>query len=313
MNIYTTLAQLEHSTDRRVVAIGNFDGVHLGHQELLALVVEQARQLNVAASALTFSPHPTAYFRPDGPPFLLCKSAQKYRWMAQNDIDHLIDLTFNEALAKQSPEHFVQHILSDGLKAQHVIVGEDFRFGHRRAGDVEMLRQLCDALDMGCTIFDAVDDGEAVISSTRVREHVRRAQLPEAAALLGRPLEITGKVIHGDARGRNLGFPTANVDVGGVLMPPSGIYISTLQHAPDGPRRPACSYIGNRPTYGDGPITFETFILDVPKGESLDLYELDVRVELIDLIRPDKAFENSAALIEQMHKDIACANDYFGR
>lgn len=287
----------------RVVAIGNFDGVHRGHQELLSHVVEHTDACGAEATALTFWPHPTRYFQPQAPPFELSTPQQKAAWMATTGITTFVSLPFDETVASLSPEAFVEEILVDALCAVRVIVGEDFHFGHKRAGDAKMLRELCGARGIDVTIVAPVKQ-DGVISSTRVRQLVRDAHLEQAQALLGRPFEVTGHVIHGDARGRDLGYPTANVDVGGMVMPGAGIYAATLQHDPQGPRLDACSYIGDRPTFGDGPVTFETFVLDVDPQQGLDLYDKTVTIQLLQRIRPDQAFESAEALIEQMHKDI---------
>lgn len=304
MDHHHCLEPVKMQREPRVVAIGNFDGVHRGHQLLLRAVVEQAAGRGAQATALTFWPHPTRYFKPDAPAFELSKPQQKARWIAQQGIQTCVSLPFDESLARLTPEAFVEEILVDGLHAVHVIVGEDFHFGHKRAGNAQTLRDLCAARGIGVTVFEPVERG-GVISSTRIRQMVRQAQLERAQALLGRPFEVCGHVVHGDARGRMLGFPTANVDVGTVVMPEAGIYAATLQHTPGGDRLDACSYIGKRPTYGQGPATFETFVLDVDPEQGLDLYGKTVSIELLQRIRPDAAFDSSEALIQQMHKDIA--------
>ncbi len=304
-----TLERAQQALQGSVVAIGNFDGVHRGHQALLSRCVSEARALGAQAVALTFAPHPVRFFRPDAEPFLLSTPAQKAALLARCGVDAVVTLPFDEALAALSPQQFVTQVLCEGLHARHVLVGEGFRFGHRRAGTTQVLRALCEARGVGLTALDAQREGVEAISSSRVREHVRAGELEQAAALLGRPHQVSGQVIHGDARGRVLGFPTANVSSDNELLGPDGIYVTTLDVAPYGPL-PACSYLGARPTFGQGPRTFETFVLKAPEDE-LDLYDAQVTVSFLRRLRGDMAFESADALVAQMTRDVEAARAYF--
>ena len=296
-----------------VVAIGNFDGVHLGHQSLLDEVKRAARALGMpraCAAALTFDPHPASYFRPEAQPLRLTTDAHKAQLLEQYGIEALVVLRFDAQLAGLSPEGFVDQVLVQMLGARHVVVGVDFRFGHKRAGDVSVLSSLCQERGIGLSALEALELGGAPVSSTRVRALVRDGDMEGARALLGRCFEVRGEVVHGDARGRTMGYPTANVSLEAELFIPDGIYATRMRVLESGsPWRAACSYIGKRPTFGPGPRTFETFVLDVAQGERLDLYESKVEVEFLSRIRPDHAFEDAQALVEQMDKDVARARE----
>lgn len=290
-----------------VVAIGNFDGVHRGHVTLLA----QARALALARDAalvvLSFRPHPSEYFRPGAPFVRLMSLEQQALQLEQYGVDALVALRFDEVLSKLSPEEFFAQVLVQMLQVQGVVVGQDFRFGHKRSGDVATLEAMCQAHGAGFFAQPAVLDGELAISSSRVREALERGELEEANRLLGRGLALRGEVIHGDARGRTMGYPTANVDVGREIFLPDGIYATRLRRLAEGDEagwRLACSYLGARPTFGPGPRTFETFVLDVAPGEALDLYGEQVEVEFVSRIREDRAYEDVSALMAQMDKDI---------
>lgn len=294
-----------------VVAIGNFDGVHLGHQSLLDEVKRVAQGAPGArAAALTFDPHPTSYFRPEAKKLRLTTEAHKAQLLYAHGIEALVVLRFDAQLAGLSPEQFVDQVLVEMLGARHVVVGVDFRFGHKRAGDVSVLARLCQERGMGLSALEAVEREGAPVSSTRVRALVREGDLEGARALLGRCFDVRGEVVHGDARGRTMGYPTANVSVEAELFLPDGIYATRMRVLDGGGAwRAACSYIGQRPTFGPGPRTFETFVLDVADGERLDLYESKVEVEFLSRIRPDHAFESTEALVAQMDKDVAQARE----
>ena len=308
MQVYRTLERAEQEIEGpSVVMIGNFDGVHLGHQALL----QTGRALSSARAAIipmTFDPHPVRFFRPDSPAFELTTIEQRAALLDHHGADAVMVLPFGKEIASLSPREFVDQILHQTLKAERVIVGEDFRFGHKRAGNTEVLKELCAERNIAVTIHPPVEVGGQIISSTRVREKVWGGKMRDVPALLTRPYEIAGEVIHGDARGRELGYPTANIESENRVMPPDGIYTTTLTSERFG-ALPAITYIGKRPTYEeDGARNVETFVLDWSEEKPpLDLYGQRVQIAFHDFIRPDKAFDTDEALIEQMDRDVASA------
>lgn len=315
MSLYRELAQARAAWTRPVVTIGNFDAAHLGHQALVAETRRLAEVAGVSAAALTFEPHPVRLFRPDAPPFLLVSLEERARLLVEGyGLDGVMALAFDRAMAGLSPEAFAAQVLVDGLGVSHVVVGEDFHFGAKRAGNGETLRALGEAMGFGVTVCAPVCVAGDVASSSRVREALRDGDVEAAAALLGRPHELVGRVVHGDARGRTMGYPTANVATTNPLLPRDGIYTSRLSVEGFGVLD-AISYIGARPTfYGEeGLRVVETFVLRWDEARPLDLYDRDARVALLEFIRPDAAFTDAESLMAQMDADVAHARAYFAR
>jgi riboflavin kinase/FMN adenylyltransferase len=285
-----------------VVALGNFDGIHRGHQAVIAAAAEVAENLGTTRAILTFEPHPREFFRPDQPPFRLTPLRIKVRQFEAMGIDYLFVLGFNAELAQKSAEAFVVEVLSQGLEVAHVVVGYDFAFGHGRRGDAALLADLGRLHGFGVTsVSAAASEVGEVFSSTRVREHLLAARPLEAATLLGRPWEIEGRVEHGQKLGRDLGFPTANLLLGGYLQPALGIYAvkagvdegrGTVWH--DG-----VASLGYRPTVGGTHVLFEVYLFDW----SGDLYGRHLRVALIDYLRPEKKFDDLQGLQAQIAWD----------
>ncbi|SDG26109.1 FMN adenylyltransferase /riboflavin kinase [Limimonas halophila] len=291
-----------------VVAIGNFDGVHRGHRAVLAEAQARARELGTHASVLTFEPHPYQLFKPDAPPFRLATLRTKVRFLEACELAHLFVLPFDWDLAGYSPEAFVADILVRNLSARHVVVGEGFRFGRKRAGDVELLRREGDAHGFGVSAMPPVSDADGrVISSSRIRDALRAGEVAEATALLGRPWEIEGRVQHGDKRGRTIGFPTANIALGEMLEPAHGIYAvrAGIDAGPETEWWDGAAYVGRRPTVTEGTpgVLFETHLLDV----SPDLYGQHLRVRVHAFVRGDWAFDGLDALKQQIARDCESA------
>lgn len=287
-----------------MLAIGNFDGVHRGHAKVIRRAVAEAEERGVDAAVLTFEPHPVLVFRPDTPEFRLTSLEQKAQLLAELGIAGVVAATFDRQLASLSPEKFVQQILVDALDVSAVLVGEDFRFGSKRAGDTDALRRLGGSRFDVITLEEVRADDE-VISSTRIREALRNADLALVERLLGRPYGVRGTVEHGDALGRTFGFPTANVDPETPLLPPDGIYAAKLRCAEQ--CWDAAAYIGTRPAVDGTARVVEAFCLGV-EGE-LDLYDAVVELDFLAWIRGDRDFESEAGLIEQMKRDVAAVED----
>jgi riboflavin kinase/FMN adenylyltransferase len=285
-----------------VVALGNFDGLHRGHQAVIAAAAGKARELGTTHAVLTFEPHPREFFRPEQPPFRLTPLRIKVRQLEAMGVDNLFVLHFDAELSRKSAEAFVVEVLSEGLGVAHVVVGYDFVFGQGRRGTAALLTDLGRLHGFGVTALPPVGGGEGdVFSSTRVREHLQGARPREAGALLGRPWEIEGRVEHGRALGRDLGFPTANLMLAEYLQPALGIY--AVKAGIDEGRGTAwhdgVASFGYRPTVGGGDLVFEVYLFDW----SGDLYGRHLRVALIDYLRPEKKFDGLDALKAQIAAD----------
>ena len=278
-----------------VIAMGNFDGVHRGHQALLERTAEHARRLNAPVVALTFEPHPRRFFVPDTGPFRLTLPPAKLRLLEQYGVQAVLAQHFDTAFAALSADAFVDEVLLAGMGARHVVCGYDFTFGARRGGNVEMLRDKGARKGFGVTVLDPVMREGEIYSSTSIREALRAGWPSEAAELLGHAWEIEGVVEQGDKRGRTIGFPTANVALGEHLRPRFGVY--AVRALIDGTWRNAVANLGRRPTIGKLLENFEVHLFDFTG----DLYGKTLRVALVDFIRPEMKF----AGLDQLKAQIA--------
>lgn len=284
-----------------VVTLGVFDGVHRGHQALIAAIDDRARQMDARSLAITFDPHPVAVLAPERAPALLTSIERRVALLAAAHVDHVRVLAFSAEMSRWSPEEFVDRILVDQCHSRHVVVGENFRFGARAAGDVDTLVALGESRGFTVESFTLNGDAEP-FSSTRIRAALRDGDVAAAAHMLGRPAEVIGLVVTGEKRGRVLGFPTANVPVlPGSAVPAEGVYASYLVR--DGERLPAATSVGTNPTFaGEREARVEAYVLD---RDDLDLYDQCVRIEFIERLRPMETFAGVEALVDQMHRDIA--------
>ena len=277
------------------VALGNFDGVHKGHQALLARTAEHAKALDAQLLVLTFEPHPRRFFVPDTGPFRLTMLPAKLRLLAQYGVQAVLAQHFDTAFAALSADAFVGEVLLRGMGARHVVCGYDFTFGARRGGNVEMLREMGAKKGFGVTVLDPVMREGEIYSSTSIREALRAGWPSEAAELLGHAWEIEGVVEQGDQRGRTIGFPTANVALGEHLRPRFGVY--AVRALIDSSWRNGVANLGRRPTIGKLQENFEVHVFDFDG----DLYGQTLRVALIDFIRPEMKFSG----LEQLKAQIA--------
>ncbi|WP_374377579.1 bifunctional riboflavin kinase/FAD synthetase [Dongia sp.] len=298
-----------------VVALGNFDGVHLGHQAVIGQAAEIARSKKAPLAVLTFEPHPRTFMRPEDPPFRLTPFRIKTRHLQALGVDFVFELAFDAALMGRSAENFVTDILVGGLHIAHVVVGYDFSFGKGRAGNAALLTEFGGRHGFGVTSVAAAKKGDGrAFSSTLVREQLQAGDPKSAAATLGRPWEIEGRVEHGDARGRQLGFPTANIAIGEYLEPKLGVYaiMATLADEPAQSWIKGVANLGRRPTVGGTRVQLETHLFDFAD----DLYGKHLRVALIDFIRPEMKFNGLDALKAQIAADSDTARrilaDYRG-
>lgn len=284
-------------------AIGNFDGVHLGHQSVLALARAAAAERRAPFGVVTFEPHPRAFFQPDGPPFRLMDAEARARRLEKLGVGQLYELPFDAAMAALPAETFVREVLAGGLGLRHIVAGADFRFGKGRGGDAALLQAMGPELGFGVTVAPLVSDDHGDFSSTAIREALSAGRPEEAARMLGHWHRIEGRVQHGDKRGRDLGFPTANLGLGDLHRPRYGVY-AVMVDVLDGPfagRWPGAANLGERPTFGVNAPNLEVHLLDFDG----DLYGAALSVALVAFQRPELKFDGVPALVEQMGRDVA--------
>ncbi|MCT4559198.1 MAG: bifunctional riboflavin kinase/FAD synthetase [Pelagimonas sp.] len=286
-------------------AIGNFDGVHLGHQA----VIDLTRQVGGGAplGILTFEPHPREYFAPDAPAFRLMNAEAKAARLEKLGVEKLFQLNFNTAMASLTPREFAQTVIADGLGLTHVVVGADFCFGKGRAGTVEDLRRFGAEMDFEVTVAELLENSGTLVSSTAIRQALGDGRPRDAADLLGHWHRIEGEVIGGEQRGRELGFPTANMSIDGLHPPKFGVYAVQVDMR-DGPHQGSyhgAASVGVRPMFNGDHPNIETFLFDF----SGDLYGSTLSVALIEYLRPELKFDGLDALISQMDADCQKARE----
>jgi len=312
---FTSLGQVPEDFGPSVVTIGNFDGVHRGHVRVLSQVVDQARARRARSVAVTFDPHPAQVHRPDRPHHPIMGWDDCRLLMADTGLDALLLLPYSLEFARTTPEDFIRETFVDALGAKAVVIGADVRFGRDNAGDLETMRELGRRYGFDVVVVeDLAADGEGGeesrrFSSTWIRELLAAGDVEEAARLLGRHHRMSGEVVHGAARGRELGFPTANMapDSDG-LVPADGVYAGWLFDEA-GTRWPVAISVGSNPTFEGVSRQVEAHVMDRPKErvEDFDLYGQHVRLEFVAHLRPMVAYRGMEALIEQMHQDVADA------
>jgi riboflavin kinase/FMN adenylyltransferase len=305
MDIHHRLDTLPPAARGAVVAIGNFDGVHRGHQAVIAAARAQADALAAPLAVMTFEPHPRAFFNPEAPPFRLTPAAAKARALAALGVEQLYVIPFDRAFAARTAHDFVAGVLGRDLGAKCVVVGGDFHFGRGREGNLAFLEREAPAFgirvaQVAPVMAPVTNDGGA-IASRRIREHLVAGELDAAAALLGRPWELEGTVVHGDKLGRTLGFPTANIDLGDMLRPKIGIYAVEVCLGEGEPWRGGVASLGYRPTVQGRDLRFEVFVFDFDG----DLYGRTVRVRPIQYLRDEIALDGLEALKRRIAEDEA--------
>ncbi len=285
-----------------IVALGNFDGFHLGHQAVVGRAVARARAEGRPALVATFDPHPVRHFRPDTPPFRLTTLDQRQRLFAEAGVDAMVVFHFDGDLARLSAEAFIGERLHANLQVAGVVTGEDFTFGRAKSGDVRLLRERGAVQGFVAETVGAVTLGGEPVSSTRIRDALRNGEPQVAARLLTRPFAIEGVVQHGDKVGRTIGYPTANIDMGKYLRPAYGIYAVTGRLA-DGRVLKGAANLGIRPTFDPPKELLEPYFFDFAG----DLYGQPIEVALVDYLRPEAKFDGLDALMAQMAQDCARA------
>jgi riboflavin kinase / FMN adenylyltransferase len=294
------------------VTIGAYDGVHIGHRLVIERVRRVAEEQRLASAVVTFDRHPAAVVRPESAPRLLTDLEQRLELLEDTGVDYVLVVHFDQTRAEESAEDFVREVLVGCLDTRAVVVGHDFHFGYKRRGNVPLLQDMGAEFGFdvtGLRLFGA-GPGAQPVSSTRIRELLGAGDVAEAGALLGRPHQVRGVVAEGDRRGRELGFPTANVALpGAIALPADGVYAGWYQR-PDGARRPAALSLGRRPTFYDEAdlSLLEAYLLDFDG----DLYGEPARVEFVAHLRAQARFESVDDLIDQMDRDVAATREILG-
>ena len=298
MDVYISLAEVPPAPEGRSIALGTFDGVHLGHRRVIGTAVERAREHGLRPTVVTFDPHPLQVLRPDDPPPRLTDTAAKAELAAGQGASELIAIPFTPELSRMSPEAFVGDVLVGVIGTRHLSVGSNFRFGHEARGDVALLEA---SPEFGTDVVPLVEHGAGPVSSSRIRDLVAAGDVAAAADLLGAPYSLEGDVIAGDARGRKLDMRTANLEAPeGFAIPAAGIYAATARV--DGEEVPAAVSIGVRPTFEDaGDLRVEAHLI----GWSGDLYGRRLRLSFLERLRDELRFDSAQDLQRQMRDDVA--------
>ena len=286
--------------------IGSFDGVHLGHQSVLMQLAEQGSCRQLPVTLVTFEPQPREYFMPDVAPARLTRFREKLEVLQHCGIDRVVCLRFDDRLAKLAPDDFIQRILLDGLDVKYLVVGDDFRYGKARSGNFKMLEQAGQRHGFPVVNMHTFCVDNARVSSTRIREALQQGDLSAAEALLGRPFWMSGRVAHGDKRGRTIGFPTANIFLHRTAVPVDGVFAVEM-HGVDGQPLPGVANVGTRPTVGGTRSLLEVHLFDFDR----DIYGCHVRVCFLKKLRPERRFDSFDKLKLQIQQDAGQARDFF--
>jgi riboflavin kinase/FMN adenylyltransferase len=287
---------LHHQISHCVATIGNFDGLHLGHQKLLNTLKQEAKAMNLPSAVILFEPQPNEFFAQD-----------KLSGLQKCHVDYVVCLKFDQKLADLSAEDFVNEILVEQLGVQKIIIGDDFRFGHKRSGDIHLLKQLGQRYHFTAQALDTYSSAnEERISSTRIRQALQQGDLESAEKLLGKPFAISGRVVHGDKRGRQIGFPTLNILLQRKTAPISGVFVVRVFGIAEHPLKGVAN-VGNRPTVDGTRSVLEIHLFDFDQT----IYGAQLYVEFIHKLREEKRFESFEKLKEQITLDVKQAREYF--
>jgi riboflavin kinase / FMN adenylyltransferase len=309
MRIHRSLAELPGDFGPCAITIGNFDGVHIGHQQILQRVIAVAREHGWKAAVLTFDPHPTKLVAPARAPRLLTTPEQRARLMLDQGIDEVLILPFTPEIAALTPEQFVLEILSEKLGARVVLVGDNFRFGNRAAGDARTLQELGRKYGFSEEIFQAIVWRGRIISSSEIRQSIEAGQVSLACRMLGRPYALEGRVVPGAGVGSKQTVPTLNLETQAEVLPKTGVYI-TRTHDRTGSRDwPSITNVGYRPTFNGHGLTIETYLLAPLEGEP----PKEISVEFLRWVRDERKFPSPDELKKQILRDVGSAQTYFRR
>lgn len=301
MNIIKSLDELTRLIPSSVVTLGNFDGVHLGHRELFRHLVKTARQLNCPSVVFTFDPHPLKFLAPERAPRLLNTPEEKHRLIAASHIDYLIETPFTAEFSAMTPEQFIEDILIAKLQIKALVVGYDYAFGKGRRGNTEFLKTYGNEKGFAVEVLQPVGADGLPYSSTRVRKMVAAGDVTAVVRLLGRQYNLEGVVVPGDQRGRELGFPTANLETDKEQLPASGVYAVKVRHGQQ--EYSGVVNIGKRPTFGGKSSTIEVYLLDYT-GQ---LYGQKLRIYFVERLRDEQKFTSISNLVDAIETDIVRA------
>jgi riboflavin kinase/FMN adenylyltransferase len=306
--IFHSLEEARGSFGPSSLTIGNFDGVHAGHARILRRVCKVARENGWKPSVLTFDPHPTRIVAPSRLPRLMTTPEQRCRLMEQEGIRQVLILPFTREVAQLTPEQFVRDMLVEALDAKAVLVGENFRFGHKHAGDTRLLKELGAQLGFRVEVLPGLTLRRAMVSSSEIRRLVESGDVSRAGRLLERPFALEGDVVRGHGVGAKQTVPTLNLSTLAEVLPATGVYV-TRTHDLDGPRWPSVTNVGYRPTFGGSELSVETFLLAPLEGPA----PKRIRVEFLRRLRDEKKFESPEQLKAQILRDVRRAQAYFRR
>ncbi len=312
MKLIRGIHNLKPSAQGSVVTIGNFDGIHRGHQTVIAELCTQAKRLNLPSVLITFEPHPREFFVPKNTPARLTRLREKLSLLQDTDLDNVLCLRFNRQLADMSAEQFIKALLVDKLKVKHLIVGHDFRFGKDRIGNFAMLEAAAGEFGFSLASLPKVmhhsEQGSQRISSTWVRDCLANGDLDTAELLLGRSYSMCGRVVHGDKRGRIIGFPTANIFLHRQVSPLQGVFAVTMRDIAEQPL-PGVANIGVRPTFAGSHGLLEVHLFDFQD----EIYDQYVTIEFKHKIRDEKRFDSFELLQQQIKLDAQTARGFFAK
>lgn len=302
MHILESLGALDRTLyPKPVLALGNFDGVHLGHQAIFRQVVTRAQALGGTSMVFTFEPHPARVLSPEHAPPLLTTFEQKMRLIEALGIRVALRVRFTDTFARQQPEAFIRDVLVDQIGIRHLVVGHDCRFGHRRAGTAELLQETADLYGYQVTVVPPITEAGMTVSSSNIRQLVTQGQVEEAKRLLGRYYAVEGAVVKGFQRGRTIGFPTANVDSTNDIIPQIGVYAVRVEWQEK--RYGGVANVGYNPTFANQTLSVEAHLFDF----EADLYGESIRVEFLSKIRDERKFASVDELTTQIARDAATA------
>ncbi len=289
---------------KTAVSLGNYDGVHLGHQAVLKRTVELGHLSGIPSVAVTFDPVPKKILTPETAPPLIQTLGQRLKKLESLGLDCAVVVAFNRILAQKKPDEFIQDFLIDRMRIKHFVVGENFSFGHQKRGNLQLLRKMGQISDFTVEGIPEIVRNGLRISSSQIRDFVQQGNMEEATSFLGRPFALTGIVVEGEHLGAKLGIPTANLDVENEILPAKGVYVC-LVHV-DGEAIPAVTNVGLRPTFDGSRLTVEAHLLD----HSSDLYGLKIEIQFLRKLRDEIRFNGVEALKIQIHSDIAATRAY---
>jgi riboflavin kinase/FMN adenylyltransferase len=304
MRIVRSWKALSPTDQGASVALGNFDGVHRGHQHVIALAAKAAGAAGAPLGVVTFEPHPRRIFQPEAPSFRLMKADQQARALAALGVDILYILPFDTEMANLTDEAFAREILNQGLGVRHVSVGFDISFGKGRTGSPESMAAYGQSLGFGVSVAPPVGDAAEKFSSTAVRQALREGRPQDAAAIMGRPFSIEGVVTHGRKLGRTIGFPTVNIDLEDYVAPRFGVY-ATRTRLPDGREIPGVANMGVNPTVGEVEPRLEVWLFDFDEN----LYDQTLETDLVAFLRPEAKFDDLDEMVRQIHEDARLARE----